>query len=134
MCRTETPASQSGFTLLEVLVAFVILAMMLGVILSLSSLSLDTTSRAALRQQALILAQSQLARALAEVELVPGRRSGTFQDERFEWELEVSLFEFPEQMQQQEISATEAYEIELSVTWEPAQQLTLSTLRLARER
>ncbi|MBV1787979.1 hypothetical protein KQ940_07925 [Marinobacterium sp. D7] len=113
--------------------AFVILAMMLGVILSLSSLSLDITSRAALRQQALVLAQSQLARVLAESELVPGRRSGQFEDERFAWELDIRLFEFPEQAQQPEISATEAYEIELSVTWEPYQQLTLNTLRLARE-
>lgn len=130
MRRVERQSGQRGFTLLEVLVAFVILSMMLGVILSLGSLSLESTSRAAQRQQALILAQSQLAVVLADAELVPGRRSGQFEDERFEWELEIRRFTFPEEDSLEEVSGPEPYEVELSVTWEPQQRLTLNTLRL----
>ncbi|MBR9883621.1 MAG: prepilin-type N-terminal cleavage/methylation domain-containing protein [Oceanospirillales bacterium] len=128
------PPSQSGFTLLEVLVAFVVLAMMLGVILSLNSVSLDSTSRAVLRQQALILAQSELAKVLGDAELEPGRRSGRFDDERFEWELEIRRFTFPaEEESLDSLVGPVPYEIELSVVWEPRNRLTLNTLRLVRD-
>lgn len=126
--------SQSGFTLLEVLVAFVIMAMILGVLLNLNSVALDTTSRAEQRQQALMLAQSQLDKVLANPRLQQGRDSGRFDDERFEWEVRVRRFEFPDQVQdqEQEVNPAEPYEIELSVYWGRDQSLTLNTLRLVR--
>lgn len=122
---------QTGFTLLEVLVAFVLLASMLGVVLNLNSLALDTTTRSADRQQALLLAQSQLDRVLAKRELRLGRETGRFDDERFEWELRVKRFEFPDWDPSLE-SSSEPYEIELSVYWDREQRLTLNTLRLVR--
>lgn len=122
---------QTGFTLLEVLVAFVILASMLGVVLNLNSLALDSTARAAERQQALLLAQSQLDRVLAKRELRLGRETGRFEDERFEWELRVKRFDFPDWDPSVE-SVSEPYEIELSVYWDREKSLTLNTLRLVR--
>lgn len=122
---------QAGFTLLEVLVAFVILASMLGVVLNLNSLALDSTARAAERQQALLLAQSQLDRVLAKRELRLGRETGRFEDERFEWELRVKRFDFPDWDPSVE-SVSEPYEIELSVYWDREKSLTLNTLRLVR--
>ncbi|WP_432695488.1 type IV pilus modification PilV family protein [Marinobacterium sp. YM272] len=122
---------QTGFTLLEVLVAFVILASMLGVVLNLNSLALDSTSRAAERQQALLLAQSQLDRVLARRELRQGRETGRFEDERYEWELRVKRFDFPDWDPSVE-SVSEPYEIELSVYWDREKSLTLNTLRLVR--
>lgn len=116
--------------------AFVVLAMMLGVILNLSSLALDGTSHASDRQIALMLAQSRMAHALADSELVPGRRSGDFENERFGWELEVRPFEFPEERNEPQLEnvGPVPYEVELIVQWEPNNHLTLNTLRLVRER
>lgn len=123
---------QQGFTLLEVLVAFVLLAMMLGVILNLNSRALDTTARASDRQLALMLAQSELDRALAERELSEGFWRGRFEDERFEWELEVSRFEFPDYDPGLDSGSAEPYEIKISVNWDRNQNLTLNTLRLVQ--
>ncbi|GAA0691481.1 hypothetical protein GCM10009104_17990 [Marinobacterium maritimum] len=123
---------QAGFTLLEVLVAFVLLAMMLGVILNLNSRALDTTARASDRQLALMLAQSELDRTLAERELQQGTRRGRFEDERFEWELEINRFEFPDSDPGLDSGAPEPYEILISVNWDRNQSLTLRTLRLVQ--
>ncbi|SEG04951.1 type IV pilus modification PilV family protein [Marinobacterium lutimaris] len=123
---------QGGFTLLEVLVAFVIMAALLGVMLRLNSQALDTTQRAATRQQALMLAQSQLDRVLASPHLRLGLENGRFDDERFEWQLRVSRYEFPEQSQVRGDISIQPYEIELSVYWGQKQSLTLNTLRLVR--
>lgn len=134
--RNGRDVKQQGFTLLEVLVAFVILAMMLGVIMNLNSLALNTTARASDREQALLLAQSQLDRVLASRELKPGTQSGRFDDDRFQWELQVSRFEFPNRPVTEALNAPEPYEIELSVRWaqnnRQGQSLTLRTLRLVR--
>lgn len=121
---------ERGFTLLEVLVAFVLLSMMLGVLLNLNSLALETTTRAADRQLALMLAQSELDRVLAKAELQLGRDSGRFQDERFAWEVRVRRFEFPDVEPEQALDSPEPYEIELTVFWGRDQSLTLNTLRL----
>ncbi len=130
-------SKQAGFTLLEVLVAFVLLASMLGVVLNLNSLALDSTTRAAERQQALLLAQSQMARVLARRELRLGRETGRFDDERFEWELRVEQFDFPDWDPSLESNTAEPYEIEVSVFWDREirdreKSLTLNTLRLVR--
>ncbi|GGC02057.1 hypothetical protein GCM10011352_30320 [Marinobacterium zhoushanense] len=121
---------QRGFTLLEVLVAFVLLAMMLGVVLNLNSLALDTTRRAALKQEALMLAQSQMDRVLANPRLEQGRETGRFEDERFEWEVRVRQFDFPDWEPSENETPVEPYEIEVSVFWGRDQSLTLNTLRL----
>lgn len=127
------PRSQEGFTLLEVLVAFVLLASMLGVILNINSRALDTTARAGDRQLALMLAQSEMDRVLAERELRLGRWRGRFDDERFEWELEVSRFTFPDDDPALESDAPTPYEIAIHVSWDRNQSLSLNTIRLVQE-
>ncbi|TCK08764.1 type IV pilus modification PilV family protein [Marinobacterium mangrovicola] len=123
---------EGGLTLLEVLVAFVLLASILGVVLNLNSLALDSTTRAADRQQALLLAQSQLDRVLARRELRLGRETGRFDDERYEWELRVRRFDFPDWDPSLESNTAEPYEIEISVFWDREKSLTVNTLRLVR--
>lgn len=132
MNNLRLTSEQRGFTLLEVLVAFVLLAMMLGVILNLNSSAMDTTARASDRQLALMLAQSELDKALAERELREGRWRGRFEDERFEWELVVSRFEFPDDDSGLDRGAPEPFEIVISVNWGRNQSLALNTLRLVQ--
>ncbi|GAA0791818.1 type IV pilus modification PilV family protein [Marinobacterium sediminicola] len=128
MARSETP--QSGFTLLEVLVAFVILAGTLGVMMRINAQALDTSMRAAERQQALMLAESQLDRVLARSDLLPGTERGDFELDGFRWQLEVSPFTFPGQEELVMESRIIPYRIDISVYWGAASELQLTTLRL----
>ncbi len=122
---------QRGFTLLEVLVAFVILALSLGVILQIFSLTMRTTDSASARQQALLLAESRLAELSTLNELRSGRDSGRI-DERFDWSSRVERFEFPDQDLALDTLQV-PYKIDVTVHWGGNQQLSLTTLRLVTE-
>lgn len=124
------PRQHSGFTLLEVLVAFVILAGVLGVVMRISAQAMDTSLRAAERQQALMLARSQLDRVLARRELLPGSERGDFDLAGFHWELDVMPFTFPEQENEPLETIILPYRIDLRVYWGQSYELQLTTLRL----
>lgn len=121
----------NGFTLLEVLVAFLILSLSLGVILQIFSLTMRTTDSAAARQQALLLAESRMAELGSLNEITPGRDEGRI-DDRFRWVSRIDRFDFPEQDEGFD-AALVPYRIDVTVEWDRNQALTLSTLRLVNE-
>jgi len=123
---------QSGFTLLEVLVAFLILSLSLGVILQIFSLTMRTTDSAAVRQQALLLAESRMAEITSLKEISPGHDEGRF-DDRFSWESKVDRYDFPDQDEGVDTYLV-PYRIDVTVEWDRSQELTLSTLQLVIER
>lgn len=86
--RSGRPGRQGGFTLIEVMAAFVVFALLFGVTLQILSTSLSNTRRAADYTQAALWAQSVLDVAGLENMLEPGTTSGRF-DDRFSWTLEV---------------------------------------------
>lgn len=125
---------QSGFSLLEVLVAFVILALSLGVIMRIFSTSLNNIGRSERATVAVEVARSALARLGVEEPLSEGELSG--EDAGYRWTATIrrhagaeSTVEMP--------NAPALYEIELAVSTvaetvgTPA--LTLRTLRLAAQ-
>jgi general secretion pathway protein I len=87
--------TRRGFTLIEVIVAFAVLALALAIVLgTLSNASRqvrwsDDAGRAALHAQSL-LDDTGVAQAL-----VPGRSDGTFEDGRYRWTLEVAPWQEP---------------------------------------
>ena len=89
------PRTRRGFTLIEVIVAFAVLALALAIVLgTLSNASRqvrwsDDAGRAALHAQSL-LDDTGVAQAL-----VPGRSDGTFEDGRYRWTLEVAPWQEP---------------------------------------
>lgn len=89
------PHSQRGFTLIEVIVAFAVLALALAIVLgTLSNASRqvrwsDDAGRAALHAQSL-LDDTGVAQTL-----VPGRSEGTFEDGRYRWTLDVEPWHEP---------------------------------------
>ena len=129
---------QRGFSLLEVLVAFTILALSLGVLMQIFSGSLRNADVTRDQAQAVALAQSLLASAGVEATLVPGESTGVL-DDRLRWLLRVSPF-VPEPRP----GETEAVRSPLSLDlWEVAvrvawggdsrlaeRALTLTTLRV----
>lgn len=123
-------AADAGFTLLEVLVAFVILAGVLGVVMRINAQALNTGVRAAERQQALMLARSQLDRVLAQADLQAGMEQGEFEAEGFHWQTEVSASTFPGQEEAVLESRIIPYRIDVRVYWGRTSELRLTTLRL----
>jgi general secretion pathway protein I len=93
--RAIGPRSRRGFTLIEVIVAFAVLALALTLVLgTLSNASRqvrwsDDAGRAALHAQSL-LDDTGVAQAL-----VPGRSEGTFEDGRYRWTLEIEPWREP---------------------------------------
>lgn len=140
---------QRGFTLIEVIVAFAVLALALAIVLgTLSNASRqvrwsDDAGRAALHAQSL-LDDTGIAEAL-----VPGRSEGTFDDGRYRWTLDVAPWQEPAARdapatpQPVDPAAPRLLRLALDVRWgdgvrdgtgvdDPRTRLHLESLRLVR--
>lgn len=83
-----------GFTLLEAIAAFVLLALFIGVLMSALSTSMRNTIRAEQASLAAQWAQSKLDLVGIGQKLEPGRTSDRFDDD-FRWEMNVEEFDPP---------------------------------------
>jgi general secretion pathway protein I len=129
---------QRGFSLLEILVAFSILALSLGVLMQIFSGSLRNAEVTRDSAQAVALAQSLLASAGVEATLVPGESAGVLGD-KFRWLLRVSpLVQGPRPGETEAVRAPlplDLLEVTVRVAWggdsrSPERALALTTLRL----
>lgn len=125
--------SQQGFSLLEVLVAFSILAISLSVILNIFS----TGVRAALLAEeytiAVQLAESLMAKTGKETDLSIADSEGDHQD-KFKWQVTVLSFDPGIDGFDVEVSAWQVYQIQIRVYWlagKNEREVTLQTLKLA---
>ena len=83
------PRPARGFTLIEVMAAFAVFALLFGITLQILSTSMSNTRRAGDFTQAALWAQSVLDVAGLENMLEPGRTTGRF-DDRFSWVMDVT--------------------------------------------
>lgn len=125
--------AQQGFTILEVLVAFLLAAMLLAVILSGFSTGLSGLSRTGKNTQAALIAESRLAELGTVLALEVGEYSGEAEDSliSYRWQMRVQPFDWgyaPELREQ----GLEMYKIDVQVFW-PARlgehQYQLTSLR-----
>lgn len=127
---------QQGFSLLEVLVAFAILSMTLGIILQILSVSATTTYRADIQQQAMLLAENKMAEILTEPILEQGQKHSRDNNssQALHWETEVSEFRFPDETETFSDSTLIPYKISVSVRQQDsgAPLFRLTTIRLVR--
>ena len=124
-----TSRNRNGFTLLEVLVAFAVLTVTLGVLLNIFSLAIRTTQTVQDQQKAVLLAESKLAELDAGLTLRPGMERGDF-DQRFEWETRVEEFDSRALLDNQ--SMLIPYRLSVVVNWDENRRFELFTLRLVR--
>jgi len=127
---------QAGFSLLEVLVAFAILAVSLGVLLQIFSRATTTTITTAQYSRAAALAQARLAAVGSAIPLEAGPVSGDPED-GFAWELGIVPVELGEEPAGPGLSTSAppvaAYRVTVTALWQDGprvRRLTLSTLRL----
>ena len=122
---------ECGFSLLEVLVAFAILSISLGVLLQVFATGLRNAGIADDYTRAVLYAESILAAFGREAPLVEGEQSGPV-NEQFSWRSAVSVY--TEGMPDSEQPRVRAYQIRVEVYWPGLLQdrsVVLETLRLA---
>jgi general secretion pathway protein I len=88
-------ANQRGYTLLEVLVAFALLAIGLGLLLAILSGGVHAVANASDSTQATLYAESVLDTLGADQRLQPGRSTGNYENGRFRWTLDITPFKPP---------------------------------------
>lgn len=111
------PRRSRGFTLLEVLVAFIVFVMIFGAVLDALGMAMRNTRRSAEVSEAALWAQSKLDAIGSIEELEEGSDSGRF-NERYSWQLDVRKEQIP---RTDGISPdsfpVDLYRVELVVTW-----------------
>lgn len=125
-------AHEKGFSLLEVLVAFVILAIFLGALLPALGTGLRAERQGEQRLQAAALGEQRLASIGRDRPLLPGTRTGTSQG--FHWREEVEPFVDSPAGTGATDARLRAYRVEVEIAWgsDPAERISLTTLRLAQ--
>lgn len=127
--RTASYIQQTGFTLIEVLVAFVILVLALSVLYESFMLGSYGIARAEHQTQALMLAQSALERTGVETPLTLGE-TVTMPVDGFEVRVRVALL--PD-MTENPLIGFQPYEVEVRTLWHEGaelRQLRLHSMKL----
>jgi general secretion pathway protein I len=121
----ESP-TEHGFTLLEVLVALVIFALLFGVLGEIVQTGLRQSDSAEASSKATLLAESQLARVGVELPLEVSEWTGETGD-GLRWRTGIQLAEPASEHQ-----SLPAYEVQVTVSWgsSAAERVTLTTLRI----
>lgn len=126
---------QRGFTLIEVVVAFGLLALALTLLLGALTGASRQIQRANLAGRAALHAQSLLAQVGAGAPLQPGEQDGALDDGRYHWRLEVAPWSDPGRPADGLIdpAATRLLEVRLTVRWGEGESEVLQwrSLRLA---
>ena len=136
--RGNRASANRGFTLLEVLLAFVILGAATGLLVAMLSNGLRQIRQAQDETEATLYAQSLLDQIGVLEAIVPVRRQGEFDRGRYRYDLEVTEFRDPMPAPEPPIpvaineGAPKLYRVALAVRWgtgQPSQQLRFVTLR-----
>ena len=133
---TPRSGSQSGFTLLEVVVAFVVLALITSVVFEVFSTWLARTASLGDQSQALAIAQSKLASVGLGLEETgkEGEARGESPDRRYQWTLKIERYGESADANTPLQSTYSLYRAEARVKWRGAEgrehDLALSNLQL----
>jgi len=124
-------AATRGFTLIEILIAFAILAVALAALLRAFSSGLQATTKAERYGAAVLLARSVLERVGSEIAIQPGEQSGHGEDGTV-WSLHIEPLEV-RRAANERASPFLPYEVAVTVTGPRQEPITLTTLRLVAQ-
>lgn len=132
------PKRSGGFSLLEILVAFTLLAVAMGVLMQIFSSGVNGATLADRYAKATMYAESKLATVGIEEALKEGSAAGKFDDD-FSWSVVVRPYQdpFPKEpsvIDYEKLMPSQLFEIALKVTFTPDDRrervVNLSTLRI----
>lgn len=129
----EQVNKQKGFSLLEILIAFSILALSLGILLKIFSGGVNNAVVAEDYSAAVQIAESLMAKTGVETPLQTSQESG-LENDKYNWLVEISPFEFnPENIDITNLTAV-LFKVKVVVSWGDdnitARQVELTTLKL----
>ena len=131
----KLPERSSGFTLLEVLLAFVVFALSFSIVLEIVAGSMRSTTRARTFSESALLAQSLMDMVGVDIPLTEGVTSGESPG-GYDWDLSISLyqpqFEDDRTLELAEVAGTALYWVDLELEWgrdHRRQQAHFSTVR-----
>lgn len=122
---------QDGFTLIEVMAAFMVFALLFGVVLQVLSTSVGNTRLSGEYTQAALWAQSKLDVLGLEGMIEPGVSQGSF-DDTYDWTMEINETEVVDErgLDAQDELPIALYHVRLTVEWgEGRRQAVFETLR-----
>ena len=123
---------EAGFTLIEVVVAFVMLALVLATSFQIFSTGMQRAGDLEDYSRALVIAQSQLARSSIGETFEEGVTSGETEDRRFRWSLSIAAFDQGTDPAKRVLASYHSVRIAVRVAWQSAadreRHLDLSTL------
>jgi general secretion pathway protein I len=123
---------QRGFSLLEILVAFAILSLCLGVLLRIFAGGGHIAGTADEYSRAILTAESLMTRVGLETPLKPGVTQGVL-DDRYRWNLNVYPYPFDQSLVGDQKLGFKPFWVKLTVEWgdeEDPRAFDLVTLRL----
>jgi len=129
------PRRAGGFTLLEVMLAFVIFALSFATVLEIMAGSMRSVRRASDDTQVALLAQSIIDLVGTEIPLEEGQFSGNGMD-RYDWNMGIYLYAASDEdvrtLELAELSGIELYQIDLDINWQAGRRdrsVHFSTIR-----
>jgi general secretion pathway protein I len=129
----NAPREANGFTMIEILVAFTIMALMLGALLQTFAAGLRSLGVAQSHATAALQLRSKLAEIGQLIPLETGEHSGEL-DNGSQWRAVVEPYEPAVPSGVPGGPRLSGYEVELTVSWQGERAVSLRTLRLARRR
>lgn len=133
--KRHRPGPQGGFTLIEVIIAFALLALALTLLLGSLSGAARQIRAAEDAGRATLHAQSLLAQIGVGEALQAGYEEGEFEDGRYRWSLDIAPYRDPLKRPSPlaNPSAPRLLQLQLAVRWGDGagQQLQWQTLRMA---
>ena len=127
--------NSKGFTLLEVMLAFVIFALSFATVLEIMAGSMRSVRRATEDTEVALLAQSIMDTVGTEIPIEAGDYSGTGMD-RYDWRLGIYLFEAGGEdagtQELAELSGVDLYRVDLDIDWQAGRHqrdMHFSTIR-----
>ena len=131
----STPRHSGGFTLLEVMLAFVIFALSFATVLEIMAGSMRSVRRASDDTQVALLAQSIMDLVGTEIPIEEGQFNGSSVD-RYDWNMGIYLYAVSDEdyrtQELAELSGIELYQVDLDISWQAGRRdrsLHFSTIR-----
>jgi general secretion pathway protein I len=119
-CLPGEARNSRGFTLLEVLLAFVVFALSFAVVLEILGGSMRSSVRAREYTEAALLGQSLMASVGTEIPIEEGALQGE-EPGGYRWHLQIAPYQFQRQderlLELEELTQTTLYWIDLEIAW-----------------